>query len=136
MKWINFNFPDNPQIEIKMIKDIIFDLEKTNLNNSIVISNYNFFSVLLNKNLNSPNRWFFSDGNVYPLEENNKYFYNYKNFIQNLIIRKNIEKIYIVFDVSENEILRYVNKNCFLYSSKLKNIKVYTKIKNCNLEKN
>jgi len=133
LKWITFNYPHNPDLEIKLIKNVILDLKKINLDNSIVITNYSFISIILDKNLNAPSRWFFANNNGYPLNRNSKYYDSYQNFLKKLIKRKNIKNIYVIYDTSEDEIFRYIDKNCFLYSSHLKNIKVFTKKANCNI---
>ena len=133
LKWITFNYPHNPDLEIKLIKNVILDLKKINLDDSIVITNYSFISIILDKNLNAPSRWFFANNNGYPLNRNSKYYDSYQNFLKKLIKRKNIKNIYVIYDTSEDEIFRYIDKNCFLYSSHLKNIKVFTKKANCNI---
>ena len=133
LEWITKDFAENPNLEINKINGLILELENSNLNNSMVISNYSFLSVVLDKNLNPPARWFFPDGNVYPISKKNIYFKNYQFFLVNLLERKNIENIYFAFDVNESEILRYINKNCFVYADKLIYIKKISIKKNCKL---
>ena len=43
----------------------------------MIITNYSFFSVLLNKKVFSPIRWFIENGVGYPLKDN-KYFPDFK----------------------------------------------------------
>ena len=52
-----------------------------------------------------------------------------------LLERKNIQNIYFAFDVNESEILRYINKNCFISLDKLIYIKKLSIKKNCKLKK-
>lgn len=133
LKWITKDFAENPNLEINKINGLIFELKNSNLNNSMVISNYSFLSIVLDKNLNAPARWFFPDGNVYPISKKNEYFKNYQLFLIKLLERKDIQNIYFAFDVNESEILRYLNKNCFVSFDKLIYMKKISIKKKCKL---
>ena len=109
------------------------DLIQSDIENKIVISEYNFFSSILNEKLYSLSRTY--DDISYPLKDS-KYFYEYKSFVIKKIKTNNIKSIYIlhVNPLSEkryNQLLfDYVSKNCFESETK-NNFITYLKIKNC-----
>ena len=78
----------------------------------MVVTNYTFFSAALGENLNSPSRWYISNGGAYPVQ-NNKYYKNYKDYLINFIKDKNIKSIFIIYPVQSSEIFRYINRKCF-----------------------
>ena len=78
----------------------------------MVITDFQFFSAILNEKLNSPSRTY--DTISYPGKKN-KYFKKYKTFLLGNIKQKNIKVIYMVnFDnADENLILYdYIDKDC------------------------
>ena len=76
LKWITPSFPQNPKKEIDLIKQTIEVLKKDK-RNKMMITEYQFFSLILEENLNIPNRWYTHDNNSYPLQ-NHKYYKFYK----------------------------------------------------------
>ena len=78
----------------------------------MVITNYSFFSSILNEKLFSPSRWHISDGTDYP-SKNNKYFLNYKNLLINLIKKNNIAVIYTIYPQKSSIIYKHLDRNCF-----------------------
>ena len=87
----------------------------------MLITNYSFFSILLNKNVGSYTRWFPGDNSAFPKKGNN-YEEEYKNFISKILNKKKIESIYILPDVSETYFTDYIDPNC--YDKKLNNLKI------------
>ena len=87
----------------------------------MLITNYSFFSILLNKNVGSYTRWFPGDNSAFPKQGNN-YEEEYKNFISEILNKKKIESIYILPDVSETYFTDYIDPNC--YDKKLNNLKI------------
>ncbi len=85
---------------------------KNDKKNKIVITNYSFFSVLLNENVSAYSRWFPGDNSAFP-RKGNIYFNDYKKFIDKILKNKNIENIYVLPDVSENQLLDYIEISCF-----------------------
>ena len=78
----------------------------------MVITDYQFFSAILNEKLNSPSRSY--DTISYPGKKN-KYFKKYKTFLLDNIKRKNIKVIYMVnFDNADENLILYdfIDKNC------------------------
>ena len=57
------------------------------------LSNYQFYSTILNKDLNSPNRWY--GGVVAHPQKENIYYEDYLKFVYNLIIKNRVEIILI-----------------------------------------
>ena len=62
-----------------MINEIKLHLSNDK-NNKMLMTNYSFFSSILEEKLHSPSRWYIFDGTDYPLE-GNKYFQNYQKHI-------------------------------------------------------
>ena len=94
LRWVSPSFQNNPMKEIDLIKKTLSDLRNNN-QKKMVMTNYSFFSSLLDENLNSPSRWYTSNGAAYPVR-NNKYYENYRNYLVDLIMRKEIEVIYVI----------------------------------------
>ena len=128
LRWITPIFPEEPEKEIRIIKDTISFLNQEN-QNKMVLTNYSFLSVVLDQNLNSPSRWFIPNGAAYPIK-NNKYYDDYKNFLINLIIRKNISTIYIVSPVNDEELYRYIDRKCFENKTSIDRVKKLS-VKKC-----
>lgn len=134
LRWITSEYPDNPEVEINNINNILNFLKQEDLDKSMLITNYPFFSSLLDRNINTPGRWFVENGGVYPIKKNNIYFSNYKNFLIKLIDRKKINKIYIISPIRKEVIFRYINIDCFFLLDKIENLKIFAlKSNNCNL---
>ena len=82
----------------------------------MIITHYQFFSLLLEENLNIPNRWYFPN-NTFPSSKDNIFYDDYLKKIHYKLIKKNIENIYII-DSFTNEfdflnIKEFVGKKCF-----------------------
>ena len=95
----------------------------------MLITNYSFFSGILNEKFFSPSRWHLSDGTDYPLK-GNKYFNSYKNLIINLIKKNNIKVIYTIYPIESAVIYTYLDKDC-LREIKVSNIINSYEIKSC-----
>ena len=129
LNWITPYFKD-PNKEIDLIKSTLTILEHEN-DNIMFISQYNFFSAILEKNLNSPSRTY--DLISYP-RINTKYFKNYQFHLIQIIKKKSINKILIFEQLSKldtNEIIyNYIPKNCFIETIKHEYL-IQLKIKKC-----
>ena len=115
LKGLNWITPSNEnkesvQVEIQSIKNILSVLEK-DTQNKIVLTNYSFLSVVLGKSQNGISRWYPENGSNSPANSSN-YFNYYKNFISSIIKRKSIENIYVLFDVSVENLTNYINIKC------------------------
>jgi len=131
LKWITINFKDNPLEEALLLRESIILLgnEKKKI---MLITNYQFFSAVLNKNFNIPNRWIFGL-NTYPTKDH-KYFLFYKNFFLSKVKREKIEIIYIVDKKEEtmfDSFSQYFDDTCFK-KKKLNKITASYFISKCN----
>ena len=116
LKWITPIFPKNPKSEINIIKKSI-EILKKDKRKKMVITDYQFLSLVLNEDLNIPNRWYTHDGNSYPLKKH-KLYDAYKNFINNKFKKEEIKVIYIVDSKPKGGIKfknfeNYLTDNCF-----------------------
>jgi len=111
LKWITPSFPNDPKKEIDFIKQII-EVLKNDTRNKMMITEYQFFSIILEQNLNIPNRWYTHDNNSYPLK-NHKYYKFYKKHFTKIIKEKNIEVIYVTGDIKIENFKIYMDNVCF-----------------------
>jgi len=115
LKWVTKDYSLEQNKEIKKILKIktILQKEKKQI---MFLSSYQFFSAILDKPLNSPNRWY--GGEVAHPTKNNPYYKEYLKFNYNLLLKKKIEIIYIDVDVGDyhlklfNEILEFFPPKC------------------------
>ncbi len=124
LKWITPYF-ENPEEEIDIIKNFLIKL-KEEKKNKMLISEYNFFSSIIDENLYAPSRTY--DLISYP-RKNSKYYKYYKKHLIDLIKRNAIENIYVFepYGIYEkNEIIfNYISKNCFKPDVSNKHFKIY-----------
>ena len=96
----------------------------------MVITNYSFYSTILNKKLHSPIRWYIPNGNSHPSNENKYYFY-YKKFLIKKIIDNNIEEI-ITININDDMYIDYLlSDNCYIKKNKITKTLVSHLIKKC-----
>ena len=133
LKWITpLEYSKNPNKELSFLKEVINILKKDQ-REKIVITHYQFFSLILNEDLNILNRWYL-DHNTHPTE-NHKYFNYYKNFVNKNLKKNNIKVIYLVsFTEKEMEFDRikvYFPEKCFKNNFLVKNKLSFHEIKDC-----
>jgi hypothetical protein len=113
LKWIT-PFFKNPKEEVDLIKNALV-LMKADDRKKMIITHYQFFSLLLDEDLNLLNRWYLWDNNTHPTETH-KYFNIYKQMV-NMNLKKNgIEVIYLLGSDKEilfSNIKNYFNNICF-----------------------
>tara|TARA_A100001037_G_C14755223_1_gene459376 strand:- start:76 stop:588 length:513 start_codon:yes stop_codon:yes gene_type:complete len=112
LKWITPY--SEPKKEIEIIKNAI-DVIKSDERKKVLITHYQFFSLVLNEDLNLLNRWYLWSNDTHPTESH-KYFNFYKKMIDKSVEKNNIEVIYLLGQ--ENEILfkhvkNYFTEKCF-----------------------
>ena len=129
LNWITPQFEINPKEEINLINQIQSHL-KGDSRNKMVMTNYSFFSVILDQNFFSPFRASAGDGTTHPAKDN-KYSKKYKELIINLIEKNNILVIYIIDPLDSNSIYNYIDQNCFEEFSVFENLKGY-ELKDCD----
>ena len=128
-----FKLFTNPQEELDFLKKVIKHL-KQDTREKTVITHYQFFSVVLNQDLNILNRWYL-DHNTHPTE-NHKYFDYYQKLVNKNLKKNNVEIIYLVSFV-ENEMIFdkikiYFPELCFENNTIIKNKFSSHKIKDCS----
>ena len=69
----------------------------------MMITHYQFFSLVLEEDLNIPNRWNLYHPNIYPIKEN-KYVGYYKDFFNRNLKLNKVEVIYIMKSHPEERI--------------------------------
>lgn len=134
LKWITPKyFSTNPKREIKLLSESLKILEDDR-SKKMLITHYQFFSLLLNENLNIPNRWYYPD-NTFPASSKNKYYNFYVNFFKKKLDEEKISSIYILetipneFDFIKVEDL--VGNRCFK-KTKLNEIFFLIKLSDCS----
>jgi hypothetical protein len=131
LNWITPNFKNNPENEINLINQILSIL-KNDSRNKMVITNYPFFSIILEQQLYAPSRVYTGDGTTHPLKGND-FTANYKKIMDNLILKNNISVIYVIDATKENINFHYLDlyQHCFEKISLLSQLESY-ELKNCN----
>jgi len=111
LKWIT-PYNKDPIKEINLINNTLIKI-KSDQRKKMVITHYQFFSFLLEEDLNIPNRWYFLDNNTFPLI-NHKHFEIYKKHFNKNLKKNNIQVIYIVDKDLKIEIFKtYLDNICF-----------------------
>tara|TARA_B100000029_G_scaffold159741_1_gene155419 strand:+ start:1749 stop:3308 length:1560 start_codon:yes stop_codon:yes gene_type:complete len=128
LRWMTPEFKDNPIEEINFINEIKTYL-KDDIRNKMVMTNYSFFSALLEKKLFSTTRWHIFDGTDYP-QKNSKYFLSYKKLLINSIKENEIKVIYTINPVKNSNIYDYIDEKCFK-EIKITQILSSHELKNC-----
>ena len=115
LKWISRKYSSDQQTEINKL--LIFKKILQNEKKKIMfVSNYQFFSSILNKSLHSPNRWYGTP--VAHPSKSNPYYKNYLLFNYDKIIKNKIEIIYIDISLGKyqldlfEEIFKKLPKDC------------------------
>lgn len=116
LKWITPNF-ENPEKELEIIENF-YSLVKKDKSNKIIITQYTFFSSLLDEKFYSPSRTY--DNISYP-STNNVNYKIYKEFFRKNITKNKIDHIYIFFTSSEwlekdslnHLVFNYLPNNCY-----------------------
>tara|TARA_B100001123_G_C15307454_1_gene1023184 strand:- start:693 stop:2252 length:1560 start_codon:yes stop_codon:yes gene_type:complete len=111
LKWITPKYNNNPEKEIDLINEVIVFLNNDS-RTKMLLTNYSFFSTILENKFYSTTRWHISDDTDYP-ETDSNYFLSYKNFILKKIKDNKIKVIYLIEPVKKSNLYDYVNKECF-----------------------
>ncbi len=135
LKWITPRYGEKnmPQEELLLINEALAVLKKDK-SNKMLITHYQFFSTILNENLNIPNRWYYNN-NTFPSSDSSKYFNEYADKFKSKINKNKIKTIYVVesgqgeFDFMNYE--KFLGSNC--YKKKIYSKILYTlELDNCN----
>ena len=132
LKWISPEFSEDPLEEIDLINAITQILKKDD-RKKMIITHHQFFSSILNEDLNIPNRWYYPD-NTFPASKSNSYFKTYKSFFINKINNEKIEVIYIIMvnpSIWQNIYLNYFDEGCY-ETKNVNELLISIDIKNCS----
>ena len=110
LKWINPFFPGSPEEEINLLKEIIQKIKNDN-RKKMVITHYQFFSIILEEDLNIPNRWYLANAS-HPIKDH-KYHKHYQDHFKKKIQQNNISVIYAVGPVQIKDFEIYIDEFCF-----------------------
>ena len=111
LNWITPGQSLKPKEEItKIIK--IRDFLKNREENYMLLTNYSFFSVVLEKNNYSFTRWFVGDGTDFPRARSADYKLRLKKMVIKKIKEKNIKNIFLVHPVTLSDIEGLIKKEC------------------------
>ena len=129
LKWITYLYPDDPNAEIYNLQEALsFIKEETK--NKMIITDYQFISVILSLYDYSPSQVWFSY-HVNP-EKNSKYFDIHKSFFIDKIKENKIEIVYIVKPLwgGADVLEKNINKNCYSIKKVTKILDAYS-LKQC-----
>ena len=131
LNWITPQYYNDPKSEINLINKIKLILKQDD-RNKMLITNYPFFSVILNKKIISPSRLYTGDGTTHPIK-GNKYVQKYKALMDNLILKNNISVIYITNIGNEKINFHYIDdySHCFEKKIILEQLTSYN-LENCS----
>ena len=110
LNWISPEYKNNSKKEINSVIKIKSYIEKDK-RTKMIITNYSFFSVLLNKKVFSPIRWFIENGVGYPLKDN-KYFPDFQEFFVKKIKKNKIQVIYTIKPVHVSFLKDLLGEKC------------------------
>ena len=128
LQWISPEYKNNVEQEINLINNIKNHL-KSDKRKKMVVTNYSFFSIILNEKLFSPSMVYTLDGTTYPLR-NSRYSRQYKDLIIDVITKNNLEVIYIIDPLNKDSIYDYLDQSCLNESLIFEKLNSY-EIKNC-----
>mgnify|MGYP001339855304 CR=1 FL=1 len=126
LKWITPHYPNKPLNEINLLIDTKNILSEKK-GEKIIITDYQFFSSMLNNKFASPNKWY--DDRSIP-DKKNKYYNMHKNFFLNKIKKNEIKYLFFIgknksemyfFEefLNENECVISNELNELLFNSRL-----------------
>ena len=133
LKWITPFYDGSPKEELEILKITLTKLKNDN-RKKMLITHYQFFSFLLETNLNIPNRWYYSENNTYPSSEKNKYFNSYKKRFNQKLKENNIEVIYFIDsypkELNIDGFKKYLKKDCVI-EKKINSLTTLLELKKC-----
>ena len=133
LKWITPSYSKNPKEEIEILKIALKKL-KNDKREKMLITHYQFFSLLLEEDLNIPNRWYYPYNNTYPSSKKSSYFNSYKKRFNKKLKVNKIEVIYFIdsypTELDINGFKKYLKEDC-TNEEKINNIITLLELKNC-----
>mgnify|MGYP006123378757 FL=1 len=139
LKWITPTNPNNPKKEISNLLEVI-DIIKKDSRFKMLVTDYQFISVILSINDNSVNKYWYKR-HVYPGIEN-KYFQIYKKFFIKKLREEKIQVVYVIKPLHQDAnfgrklfLNSILESTCIIKSSVTEILDVY-ELKNCKDLKN
>ena len=129
LKWITPNYINQPLDEINQLISIK-NILSNHKGKKIIITDYQFFSSLLENKIASPNKWY--DINSIP-NTKNKYYYDHKKFFTSKVREKKIEHI---FFIGKNKhkmdfFQQFISENNCVFVNEIKEMLIEFNIKKC-----
>ena len=129
LNWITPHYIDEPLDEINLLidtKNILSQIKER----KIIITDYNFFSSMLENQFSSPNKWY--DNLSVPRKEN-KFYYEYKNFFLSKIKNNKIQYVYIIGTKdAKTFFLELIDNNGCIVSNKLNELLIEFQLNECS----
>ena len=129
LKWISPDYANEPLNEINLLietKDILSQIKER----KIIITDYNFFSSILENQFASPNKWY---DNLSVPGKKNKFYPEYKNFFLSKIKNNKIQYVYIIGTKDEKTVfLELIDNSGCIASNKLNELLVEFQLNKCN----
>ncbi len=130
LKWITPQYPNNPEKEMIKLKEAI-EIIKNDKSTKIIVTDYQFISVILSFYDNSPNKVWYSF-HVYP-SKGQKYFDLYQKFFIKKIKDGKIDTVYTVKPLyGDDDVLKNVIDHNCRNKIKVNDILEKSLIKKCN----
>ena len=108
------------------------EIIKNDNRKKIIITHYQFFSLILNNEISIMNRWYLWDNNTHPTETH-KHFGFYKDMINKNLSKNKIKVIYMLGKGMRFEKIKgYFTDNCFKSTEVVKRFS-YHEIINCKI---
>ena len=111
LKWITPFFSGKPEEEIRLIKGALNEIEKDK-RKIMIITQYQFFSLILERDLNIPNRWYGHENASHPFK-GHPYFEFYREHLNSVISKNDIKVIYTVGKIKIDDFSDYLKGSCF-----------------------
>mgnify|MGYP004076372833 CR=1 FL=1 len=130
LKWITPYYLDKPLDELNLlvnIKNILSEVKEK----KIIITDYLFFSSLLNNEFASPNKWY---DNLSIPDRENKYYHAHKDFFLDKIKKNKIKHLFFI-GKDKNEMYffkEFLNENECIISNRLNELLLEFDISKCN----
>tara|TARA_B100000029_G_C17183724_1_gene817936 strand:- start:54 stop:512 length:459 start_codon:yes stop_codon:yes gene_type:complete len=127
LKWISPHYISEPSKEINLLIDAkeIFSDSKDKM---IIITDYLFFSGLLENEFASPNKWY---DNLSVPDKKNKYYLNYKKFFLSKLKQNQIKHVYLLDKNEDIFFKEFIDDKKCLISNELNEILIKIEINKC-----
>ncbi len=126
LQWITNKFMDNPKKELELLAESKDIMKESNFK-YVIISDYQFFPMILNLKSISPAKWY--DAMSVPNKEN-IYHIQFKNYFKNNLDKQKIKYVYLLGKDKFPLDYLFENQNCAQFS-KINEILYLSNISKC-----